>query len=147
MEWMNYRFFMRSDRRKLLSARLGGNFGQFYNGNRTRISTGIDYRYQPYFTLALNAEYNRINLPQPYNDADLWLIGPRLDFTFTNNLFWTTFIQYNSQIENLGLNTRLQWRFKPVSDFFIVYTDNYAVEFWGPKNRALVLKLNYWINI
>lgn len=145
--WVNYRFFMRSDRRKLLSARLSGNYGQFYNGNRTRISTGIDYRYQPYFSLALNAEYNKINLPQPYSDADLWLIGPRLDFTFTNNLFWTTFVQYNSQIENLGLNTRLQWRFKPVSDFFIVYTDNYDTSMFEVKNRALIIKLTYWFNL
>jgi hypothetical protein len=40
----------------------------------------------------------------------------------------------------------LQWRYKPVSDLFIVYTDNYYI---GPvfvKNRALVLKFTYWWN-
>ena len=34
-----------------------------------------------------------------------------------------------------------------MSDVYLVYTDNYAVEFWGPKNRGLVLKVNYWINL
>ena len=25
----------------------------------------------------------------------------------------------------MNINTRLQWRYKPASDFFLVYTDNY----------------------
>jgi len=28
----------------------------------------------------------------------------------------------------VNINSRLQWRFKPVSDLFIVYTDNYFAE-------------------
>ena len=78
-------------------------------------------RVQPILALRMNVDYNRIRLPEPYNSTDLWLLGPRLDFTFTKKLFWTTFIQYNSQLDNTNINTRLQWRFKPVSDFFIVY--------------------------
>jgi len=49
----------------------------------------------------------------------------------------------------------LQWRFAPVSDFFLVYTDNYFAESipnyyiktWTPKNRALILKMTYWLNV
>jgi hypothetical protein len=52
-----------------------------------------------------------------------------------------------SRRDNLNINSRFQWRFQPMSDLYIVYTDNYAVEFWGPKNRALVIKLNYWFNL
>ena len=146
-EWLSYRIFARSDRRKLINGSFSVNYGDFYNGTRTRLRSEINYRYQPYVGIALNAEYNRIDLPTPYNSADLWLIGPRFDITFTNKLFWTTFIQYNSQIENLGLNTRLQWRYKPVSDFFIVYTDNYDTSILEVKNRALIVKFNYWFNL
>ncbi len=45
------------------------------------------------------------------------------------------------------MNTRLQYRFAPVSDFFIVYTENYFSDVLRAKNRALVLKLTYWFNI
>ena len=39
------------------------------------------------------------------------------------------------------------FRIPPMSDLYIVCTDNYAVEFWGPKHRALTIKLNYWFNL
>ncbi|MEM6699144.1 MAG: hypothetical protein AAF599_12150, partial [Bacteroidota bacterium] len=71
----------------------------------------------------------------------------RIDLTFTKSLFWTTFIQYNNQIDNLNINSRFQWRFRPVSDLFIVYTDNYFPDDFVNKNRALVLKLTYWLNV
>lgn len=143
----SFRIFARSDNRKLFNIYSSINYGQYFNGNRTRVSSGFDYRWQPYFRMSFDVEYNEIKLPAPYNSASLWLVGPRLDLTFTNNLFWTTFVQYNNQIENLGINTRLQWRFKPVSDFFIVYTDNYATDIFQSKNRALVVKLTYWLNL
>jgi hypothetical protein len=146
-EWVNFRFFGRTDRRKLFSTGLSASYGSFYNGYRTRLRHSIDYRLQPYFSISIDTEYNRVDLPTPFSSADLWLIGTRTDFTFTTKLFWTTFIQYNTQIENLGLNTRLQWRFKPVSDLFIVYTDNYDTVNFGVKNRSLVVKLSYWFNL
>ena len=97
--------------------------------------------------ISMNFSYNHIRLPAPQEDADLFLIGPRFDLTFTKSLFWTTFVQYNNQIDNLNINTRLQWRFAPVSDFFLVYTDNYYPGDFMPKQRSLVLKLNYWLNL
>ena len=74
-------------------------------------------------------------------------MGPKVDVTFRNNLFLTTFLQYNNQANNVNLNSRLQWRYKPASDLFIVYTDNYLPENFNLKSRAIVLKLTYWWNI
>ncbi|MFC0181085.1 hypothetical protein ACFFJX_00265 [Pseudarcicella hirudinis] len=79
--------------------------------------------------------------------VELWLITPKLDFTFTNKLFFTTFIQYNKQLSNLNINARLQWRYKPASDLFLVYTDNYFSDNLLAKNRAVVLKFTYWWNL
>ena len=70
-----------------------------------------------------------------------------MDVTFTNKLFFTTFLQYNEQLANINLNTRLQWRYKPASDLFLVYTDNYLQAPFGVRNRAFVLKWNYWWNL
>ena len=107
----------------------------------------MTYRYQPYGSISVNVNYNSIELPQPYNDAEFWLIGPRIDITFTDAVFWTTFIQYNNQINNVNVNSRFQWRFAPVSDFFLVYTDNYYSDTFFAKNRAIVAKLSYWFNL
>ena len=73
-------------------------------------------------------------------------MGPKLDITFTEKLFFTTFVQYNNQIDNINVNMRFQWRFAPVSDLYIVYTENSYPANWTTKNRGIVLKLSYWFN-
>lgn len=121
--------------------------GQYYTGNFLRVVSEMGLRLGYKANISMNFNYARIRLPEPQSDADLVLVGPRIDLTFTKKLFWTTFIQYNNQIDNLNINTRLQWRFAPVSDFFLVYTDNYFPESFLPKQRSLVFKLNYWLNL
>ncbi len=121
--------------------------GYYADGTRLNISNTIGYRFQPYVSLAVNTSYTDIRLPAPWGVTKFWLVGPRLDVTMTDKLFFTTFVQYNEQIKNVNVNTRLQWRYKPVSDLFIVYTDNYLPENFKVKNRALVLKLTYWWNV
>jgi hypothetical protein len=158
-QFTSFRFSYSSDRRKKINFNLRTNVGQFYGGNRSRIGGSITYRYQPFGFVSLAYNYNRItNLGDEFEDANLWLLGPRIDITFTKKLFLTTFIQYNSQSENLNINTRFQWRFAPVSDFFLVYTDNqfYDEDFstnpltdsrFTTRNRALVAKVTYWLNL
>jgi hypothetical protein len=77
----------------------------------------------------------------------LILIGPKIDLTFTRSLFLSTLIQYNNQINNINMNVRLQWRFAPASDLFVVYTDNYFADQFRSKGSAFVLKATYWLNI
>lgn len=120
--------------------------GYYENGSRLGITADVGYRFQPYLSIALNSNYNYINLPKPWGKNDFWLIGPRVDLTLTNKFFFTTFIQYNNQLDNINLNTRLQWRYKPASDIFLVYTDNYLPTPFSIKNRALQLKITYWWN-
>jgi hypothetical protein len=62
-------------------------------------------------------------------------------------LFFSTLIQYNSQINNININVRSQWRFAPASDLFLVYTNNYYADSYQSKGSALVLKATYWFNL
>ena len=121
--------------------------GYYIDGTRFNLSGDIGYRFQPYISITLNASYNHIDLPKPWGVTDLWLIGPRVDVTFTNKLYFTAFLQYNNQLNNINLNTRLQWRYKPASDLFLVYTDNYFSAPFAVRNRAVVLKFTYWWNL
>jgi len=136
----------RSDTRRLFNFGTSLYSGGFYNGKINTAEGLLVYRYQPYMNLSFNFSYNNINLPEPFERADFWLLGPKLDLTMSDKVFFSTYIQYNEQIENMNINMRFQWRYKPVSDFFIVYTDNYYTGNWSPRNRALVVKLSYWFN-
>lgn len=136
-----------TDLRKAFFGRIQLISGGFFNGNLRQISGEVNYRYRQYATVAVNYTINRIDLKEGFDDATLYLVGPRIDLTLTRSLFLTTFVQYNSQFDNININSRLQWRFRPVSDLFIVYTDNYFPEGLQPKNRALVFKATYWLNL
>ncbi len=120
--------------------------GTFYSGNIQYIQGLLGYRFQPYVNMSVNFNYTDMNLGDPFDRAQLWLIGPKIDVTFTDKLFWSTFVQYNEQINNMNINMRLQWRYQPVSDIYLVYTDNYIPGSWNSRNRALVLKMTYWLN-
>jgi len=149
-EFVSLEANIRNNRASKVSYSLRPSFGQFFDGERFGFRGDITYRYRQYATVAFNFNYNRITLDEPFVPTDLWLIGPRFDITFTRKIFWTTFIQFNNQSENVNINTRLQWRFKPVSDLFIVYTHNYLTDptdRFSTRNRALVAKLSYWFNI
>lgn len=135
-----------SDTRKKFYYNVNAYVGEFFNGNRLTLAGRMNYRFQPYGIVSMDFSYNKIDLPDPHGKADLILVGPRFDITFSKKLFWTTFIQYNNQIDNVNVNSRLQWRFAPVSDLFIAYTDNYFPEDMINKNRSIVIKMTYWLN-
>jgi hypothetical protein len=148
-DYHNYYFsyFARSDIRKPFSFDARGRIGEYYNGTRFEIEGDANYRLRPFGVVSLNFSYNRVRLPDPYHDADLYLIGPKFDITFTKTLYFATLVQYNSQINNINVNARFQWRYKPASDIYLVYTDNYYGDVFKSKSRALVFKITYWFNV
>ena len=138
----------RSDQRKRLNFDSKISYGTFYNGTKFTLENEIKWRKQPILNASMIINFNSIVLPNPYPSKNIWLISPKIDFTFTKTLTWITFVQYNSQGENLGINSRMQWRFAPLSDLFLVYNDNYiSTDNFSPRNRSFNLKLTYWLNI
>ncbi len=140
-------FEYRSDSRKIFAYSAESEIGRFFNGKRYSVQGRMTYRIQPKVFISLLFDYNKIELPQPYSSADLWLLSPKIEVTFNKSLFWSTLVQYSTQQDNLGFNSRLQWRFAPLSDLYLVYNDNYFVDSFAPRSRSINLKLTYWLNI
>ncbi len=134
-----------SDRRKAFNVSLKPLIGQYYNGNIVSLAGSVIYRFQPYALITLNMAYNDIKLAEARNRV--YVVGPKVEVTFSKSVFWTSNLQYNTQFDNFNINSRIQWRFAPVSDFFLVYSDNYDTITGSVKNRAILAKLTYWLNI
>ncbi len=146
-DWRAFGMEINSPQQKLLTFSLSTRLGGYYQGGtRTNISGEVSYRLQPYAIFSMGMSYNDIRMRAPWNQTQLWLASSRVDLTLTNKLYFTTFVQYNNQLKNVNINSRLQWRYKPASDFFLVYTDNYLPAPFSVKNRAVVLKFTYWWN-
>jgi len=127
----------------LFSFRYGGYYSK---GNLFTATSELGYRIQPYCSIALSSAYYMLNLPNPWGNNAYLLVGPKIDLTLTNRFFYTTYIQYNQQQNNLNLNMRLQWRYKPASDLFLVYSNNYYATPFVSTNNAFILKFTYWWN-
>jgi hypothetical protein len=121
--------------------------GQFFNGHNVSLSGITNVRIMPKALISLITNYDYIELPHPYPTTHIVLVSPKVDLTFSKSLFWSTLIQFNNQTNNLGINSRLQYRFAPLSDFYLVYNDNYYTKEFGPTYRSINLKLTYWLNL
>jgi hypothetical protein len=146
-EWQNIGVAIQTNTRKIINFNGQSTYGGFYNGTNLNVRGELSVRYQPYGNVSLRVDYNDLKLKEGYGSEKLFLIGPRVDVTFTDKIFLTTYFQYNNLLDNMNLNARFQWRYKPASDFFIVYTENYLPSTFGSKNRALVFKFTYWLNL
>lgn len=146
-QWGNVLLTYSSDQRKLFKYSVGTAPGEFYNGNALYVYTELNYRYQPYGSISMRVDYYDVRLPGNYGSEKQFIASPRVDLTFTDKIFLTTFFQYNTRADNVNLNARLQWRYKPASDFFLVYTENYLPGSLASKNYSLVFKFTYWLNI
>ena len=124
-------------------------FGGYFSGEKFSISNNFNFRIDKLLQASLKLSYDKINLPKPQKSVGLILVSPKLDFTFSKNIFWASFIQFSNFSNSLGINSRLQWRFAPLSDLFLVYTDNsnYLENDLIPNFRTINLKITYWINI
>lgn len=140
-----------SDERKLVNFGVGGRLGGFYNGTLKQAEAELNFRVQPWGNLGFGYQWNKLDFPEPYGNEVITALLSKLEIGFNKNLLWTTLFQYVDQNEYMGINSRLQWRFSPMSDVYLVFVDNYDVFNGIPNrrniqtnNRAVILKVNYW---
>ena len=135
-------------KRKNIFGKLKIGYGGEYKGKHLDIRGDLNYRMHRQLTFGLNfSQQNIAGLPDGYGQVKYSLVGSKIELSFTRNIFFTTFLQYNTQKDNFNINSRFNWRFHPMSDLFLVYTENYRADNLAVKDRALVLKLNYWIGL
>jgi len=145
--WNNAEVSFFSQPQRLFTYDFTFDYGGYYDGGKkVSLANDFGYRFQPFVNILWSTTLNVLQLPQPWGQNSFWLIGPKVDVTMTNKFFLTGYFQYNEQAKNFNINTRLQYRYRPASDFFIVYTDNYIPRPFNVKNRMLVFKFTYWLN-
>ncbi|PHX65579.1 MAG: hypothetical protein CK550_04180 [Gemmatimonadetes bacterium] len=117
----------------------GVQVGDFYNGTNTTLSGGLTWR--PRYDISFEGTYqhNDVSLPSGAFAADLG--GVRVKYAYSTTLFGSTFVQYNTQSRSFVTNARLAWRYAPLSDVFLVYTERQNT-FTNVRNeRSVAIKV------
>ena len=95
--------------------------GGFYDG--TKRSVGATLTWRPRYDLLFEANYTRndVTLASGPFLADIGRL--RVRYAWSTTLFGSAFVQYNAQSDTWVTNARLNYRYAPLSDLFLVYTD------------------------
>jgi len=95
-------------------------FGTFYNGRllqQTNYLRFTDRRGR--WQAGLGSEQNFGTLAQ--GKFIQRLLQTNVTYAFTPNVVWTTFLQYDTESQNVGNNMRLRWIIRPGNELFIVW--------------------------
>jgi hypothetical protein len=135
-------------RQRPLSGNVTAQYGTFYTGHLTattlssgRVNVSNQISVEPSLSL------NWVDLAQ--GSFVTRLVGSRVTYTMTPQMFTSALVQYNSSTHSVSANVRLRWEYQPGSEFFVVYNDQrdtLAPGFPDTTNRALIVKLNRLLN-
>jgi hypothetical protein len=123
-------------------------FGPFYTGNRQSIALNTArVEITPQLSVEPGLSANWVDLAEGSFTATVF--RSRITYTVTPRMFVSGIVQYNSTTSSVGSNIRFRWEYRPGSELFVVYTDEYATALAGQaivdeslRSRALVVKIN-----
>ena len=118
--------------------------GTFYDGDRDALSVSTArVTITRQVSLEPTLSVNHIVLPQQTFTTKL--LGSRVTYTVTPDVFVSALVQFNSDIKSVSTNARLRWEYRPGSELFVVYNeqrDTAAPRFPTLVNRAFIVKVN-----
>ena len=110
-------------------------FGSFYDGHLTQWQNYLKWT-SPRGRVQLEADTENDfgRLPEGNFVQRLWQLQGA--YAWTPNLVLTSFVQYDTESQNIGTNTRLRWTIKPGNDLFIVWNRGWQRQILSPHDFA-----------
>ena len=87
----------------------------------------------PQVSLEPSFSINWVDLPQGSFTATV--ARTRATYTMTPRMFVSGIVQYNSAGTSFGSNVRFRWEYRPGSELFVVYTDDYDTDSAARRRR------------
>jgi hypothetical protein len=113
--------------------------GEFYSG--TRRSVGGNLTIRPRYDLSFEAGFTRNDVALPTGAFVADLASLRARYQWSTRLFGSAFVQYNTQTRAFVTNARVNFRYKALSDVFLVYTERRNTQTQVRDERTIALKV------
>jgi hypothetical protein len=142
-EWIRYRLEAGTAKKRRFYTQVTWWFGDFYNGNLDQYQWTGAWNPKPIVTVEFSGERNVGRLAT--GDFTQTVAGARLRINISPDLSVSSYVQYDTDSESVGTNTRLRWTFRPVADLFVVYNHNLRsiLDRWRLDSNQLLVKLQY----
>ena len=117
--------------------------GEYYGG--TSIDTEIELGWRPHRWFQGSAAWNRTDLDLDAGSAVVHVVRLKGLVSFSPELSWANFVQFDNVEDEGGLNSRLRWILQPGSDLFLVWTQNMQRESGSLviEDQAVAFKLGW----
>jgi hypothetical protein len=116
--------------------------GTFLGGDS--LSWNGDLSWRPSWLINTAVGWEQTDIHFDSGDVQAQIARLRLNFTFTPDLSWDNFAQWDSESDQYGLNSRWRWIPKPGQEFFLVF--NQTLENTSsvhPIEQQLAFKASY----
>jgi hypothetical protein len=142
-QWMRYRLEAGTARKRRFYTQLTWWFGDFYDGRLDQYQWTGAWNPKPIVTVEFSGEHNVARLAS--GAFTQTVTGTRVRINISPDLSVSSYIQYDTDTESVGTNTRLRWTFRPVADLFVVYNHNVRslLDRWRLDSNQLLIKLQY----
>jgi len=119
---------IRGSNQRAFSPSINYSVGDYYNGERTQVRAGFDWRPNQHINLGLNYNYQDISLPVDGGDFDVRIVSANANYAFNSKWSWINLIQYDNFSDVVGLNSRLRWNPQAGEDLYLVVNYNFQSE-------------------
>jgi hypothetical protein len=127
-----------------LSASIDLKTGSFYSGTRRQMEGTFTWKRNSHLSTAIELEQNWVRLKEGHFNTRLLVY--RLDYSFTPLISLTNLVQYDTDSQNIGIQSRLRWILKPGNELYFVINHAWREDdfnrFVAAQTHARV-KLNY----
>ena len=117
--------------------------GNFFTGRKN--SAEISLNWKPFVHLFLGGTFSRDNVHLPDGNFTADIIQFNTNFLFSPNITLYNYMQFDSQSNTAGMQSRFRWILKPGNEIILVWNSGYLI----PENRLIMdenavrLKLKY----
>ncbi len=142
-QWRRYRLEAGTAQKRRLYTQVTWWLGGFYDGTLDQFQWTGAWNPVPLVTVEISGERNVGRLVS--GAFTQTLAGTRLRVNISPDLSIDSYVQYDTDSQSVGTNTRLRWTFLPVADLFIVYNHNIRsiLDRWRLDSNQLLVKLQY----
>ncbi|HKA58611.1 MAG TPA: DUF5916 domain-containing protein [Gemmatimonadales bacterium] len=108
--------------KRRLNAQVTWWFGGFYDGRLDQFEITGAWKPSSLVIVEFSGEHDVGRMPEGNFTQDL--LGTRLRLNVSPDLQLSSLLQYDTESNSVGANTRLRWTYRPVGELFLVYNHN-----------------------